>query len=94
MKTLFTVIAAIAVVGVGAVGGFDYASQGQIGILPSCVTGHCQKSDSSSGSYCPMSQEDSSTSPCPDCDDEGASGCPSCCKKTRTKSNVRQASKK
>jgi hypothetical protein len=94
MKTLFTVLAAIAVTSLGAVGGADYASQGKIGLLPSCVTGHCQQSDDS-GVCCPAENAgDSSTAYCPDCGEKDPGSCPSCCKKTRTKTNGKQSAKK
>jgi hypothetical protein len=91
MKTLLTVVAAVAVVALGAVGGFDYASQGKIGLLPSCVTGQGQKSDCTSGGCCPRSQEEPSTSYCPECGDEDTSSCPNCCSRSKSKTSGKKS---
>jgi hypothetical protein len=78
MKTLFAVVAVMAVVGLGAVGTYDYASHGNVGLLPSAWTSRCAcdghsspASTSQDLSSAPSSGSEADNECCTD-------GCPAC----------------
>jgi hypothetical protein len=64
MKTLSIVVAVVALASVGGVGGYDYASNGKVGLLPSAWT-NCFESESCcpTGDCCPECCPDSSCCP-------------------------------
>jgi hypothetical protein len=53
MKTLAIIVAVIVVAGAGAVGGYDYATKGDLGILPASWT-NCDSCCTECSSGCPL----------------------------------------
>jgi hypothetical protein len=75
VKTLSVIVVLVAVVGVGAVASYDYASDGKVGLLPSAWTS-TPPDAGGSGSCCPecpacgsAPSASAATSACCECDE-------------------------
>jgi hypothetical protein len=91
MKTLAIIVAAVVVAGAGAVGGYDYATKGNLGILPASWTccDACSEICPDCCPGCPICEKSTeatsiklAASPS---DEDSCSDCASCCPSSKAK---------